>query len=170
MRILLMLVAAASIAGCASYDGRGLVPGASTAAQVEAVMGKPAERVSRPDGGAVLYYPRNPIGRHTYAVTLGSDGVMRGIDQRLTLDNINRLVSGKTTSKEVREMFGPPYPYSVTYFPLMERDVWEYKWLDYDDKRVLWVHFSRDGILREVINSHDFGADEPSGGGAGGLP
>ena len=110
MRILLMVVAAASIAGCASYDGRGLVPGASTAAQVEAVMGKPAERVSRPDGGAVLYYPRNPIGRHTYAITLGSDGVMRGIDQRLTLDNINRLVSGKTTSKEVREMFGPPYP------------------------------------------------------------
>lgn len=170
MRILLLVAAASLIAGCASYDGRGLVPGASTASQVEAVMGKPAERISKADGGAVLYYPRNPVGRHTYAVTLGPDGVMRSIDQRLTLENVNRLVSGKTTSKEVREMFGPPDPYSVTHFPLMERDVWEYKWLDYDDKRVLWVHFSKDGILREVINTHDFGADEPSGGGAGGLP
>jgi hypothetical protein len=168
MRSVLLAVCAALVAGCASYDGRGLVPGGSTGAQVEALMGKPSERVSKPDGSSVLYYSRNPVGRHAYAVTLGPDGVMRGIEQRLTLANINKLMAGKTTSAEARELFGPPDPYSVGYLPLMQRDVWEYKWLEYDDRRVLWLHFSKDGILREVINAHDFAADEPSGG--PGLP
>jgi hypothetical protein len=36
------LVALAS--GCASFDGRGLVPGKSTQAKVEALMGVPAQR------------------------------------------------------------------------------------------------------------------------------
>ena len=37
----------------------------------------------------------------------------------------------------------------------MAREVWEYKWLDYQEKRVLWVQFSDDGILREALNSRD---------------
>lgn len=165
LKTILMAVCVALVAGCASYDGRGLLPGGSTGAQVEALMGTPSAKVSRPDGSTVLYFSRNPVGRHAYAVTLGPDGVMRSIDQRLTLANINKLVAGKTTSAEARDLFGPPNPSSVGYLPLMQRDVWEYKWLDYDDRRVIWLHFSRDGVLREVINSHDFGADEPSGAG-----
>ncbi len=42
---------AALLAGCASFDGRGLAPGKSTAAEVEALMGAPAEKLSLPDGG-----------------------------------------------------------------------------------------------------------------------
>ncbi len=164
--VLLVACAVLAAGGCASFDGRGLVPGSSTGAQVEALMGSPAERLAKPDGSSVLYYPRNPMGRQSYAVTLGPDGVMRGIDQRLTLANINKLIAGTTTSKEVRELFGPPYPYTVTHLPLMQREVWEYKWLEIDDKRVLWVQFSNDGILREAMNSHDFGADEPTGSGS----
>jgi outer membrane protein assembly factor BamE (lipoprotein component of BamABCDE complex) len=146
------------------------MPGGSTGAQVEAVMGTPDERLARPDGTTVLYYSRNPTGRHAYAVTLGPDGVMRGIDQLLTTANINKLASGTTTSKQVRELLGPPYPYTVTRPPFMQREVWEYRWLDAGDKRVLWVHFSGDGILREVINTHDFEADEPTGSSGGSLP
>jgi hypothetical protein len=72
-------------------------------------------------------------------------------------------MAGTMTSGQVREIFGPPDPHSVTYLPLKERDVWEYRWLEMGDKRILWVQFSTDGILREVINTHDFEADEPSG-------
>ena len=150
-------------AGCASFDGRGLVPGASTGAQVEALMGKPDERVAKPDGSSVLYYTRNPVGRHTYAVTLGPEGVMRSIDQRLTPANMGKLRTGATTKSEVRALFGPPFPATIATQPLNQREVWEYKWLQVDDKRVLWVYFSPDGILREFNDTHDFGADEPSG-------
>ena len=39
-------VAAAILAGCASFDGRGLEPGKSSAAEVVALMGAPAEKLS----------------------------------------------------------------------------------------------------------------------------
>jgi len=41
--------------------------------------------------------------------------------------------------------------------------VWEYKWLDVADRRVFWVQFSEDWVVREVINMHDFESDPPGG-------
>jgi hypothetical protein len=161
--ILLSVLALLALGGCVSFDGRGLVPGSTTVAQVEASMGAPDARVAKPDGGSVLYYSRNPIGRHVYAVTVGADGVLRGIEQRLTLANMNKLAPGTMTKKDVLELFGPPYPGTVATSPFSQREVWEYKWLEIEDKRVLWVSFSPDGVLREYSNSHDFGADEPTG-------
>ena len=38
------LIATLVTAGCASFDGRGLVPGQSSTADVERVMGAPAEK------------------------------------------------------------------------------------------------------------------------------
>lgn len=161
MRAFCAAVMLAALAGCAWYDGRGLVRGKSTAAEVEALMGVPAMRLANPDGGSTLYFPRGPYGRHTYAVTVGADGVMRGIEQRLTLANVARLVRGQTSAGEARELFGPPIRIvRAARFPL---DVWEYRTLDYQDKRVLWIEFSDDGILRGVIEMHDFESDEPSG-------
>ena len=48
-KILWVAGAALALAGCASYDGRGLVPGTSTGPQVEALMGKPALRLPASD-------------------------------------------------------------------------------------------------------------------------
>ena len=44
------------VAGCASFDGRGLVQKGASAAEVEALMGPPAARVAKSDGGSLLYY------------------------------------------------------------------------------------------------------------------
>jgi hypothetical protein len=152
--------AALLAAGCASYDGRGT----TTGSQVEAAMGQPALKVANSDGTSVLYYPRAPLGRHTYAVTVGPDGAVRGIEQRLTLANINKLRTGSTTAKEVRELFGPPVAGNVSKLALTSREVWEYPWLDYQEKRILWVQFSEDGILREAINSRDDFNESPGAG------
>lgn len=151
----------ALLAGCASYDGRGLVPGKSTGAEVEALMGVPALRVANADGSSTWIFPRGPAGRHTYAVTVGADGVMRGIEQRLTLENVRKLIPGQSTAKEVRELLGPPIV--ITRAARKPLDVWEYRTLDYQEKRVLWIEFSDDGIVRGVIEMHDFEADEPTG-------
>lgn len=147
-------------AGCASYDGRGL----TTLAQVESTMGRPALRVAAADGSSVLYYPRAPLGRHTYAVTVGADGSVRGIEDRLTLANINKLQVGTSTKKDVQELLGPPYPYTVSTLALSSREVWEYPWLDFQEKRILWVQFSPDGILREAMNARDDWNETPGGG------
>jgi len=155
-----ILMGLALLAGCASYSGSSLVPGKSTRAEVEATMGRPAEVLSRPNGDTLLYYSRLPLGRETYVATVGADGVLRGIGQRLTRQNIAKVAAG-APAKEVRELLGPPF--RVVRMKRMERDVWEYPWREIEDRRILWVQFSNDGQVREVIEMHDYESDPPSG-------
>jgi outer membrane protein assembly factor BamE (lipoprotein component of BamABCDE complex) len=108
-------------------------------------------------------FTRGPLGRHTYLVTFGPDGVMRGMDQVLTYANADKVIPGTTTRAQVRELLGPPS--DISRLPRQEREVWEYKWLHYQERRVLWVQFSDDGIVRESMNLHDFAADPVSGRG-----
>jgi hypothetical protein len=156
-------LAAWLLSGCASYSGSSLVAGKSTAAEVEALMGKPAERIEKPGGGSVLYYPRGPAGRETYAVSIGADGKVQGVEQRLTDANIAKLVRGTSTAREARELFGPPS--RTTRLPRLERDVWEYPMDPISIPFVLVVQFSADGIVREVFKIKDYSAEPPSGPG-----
>jgi hypothetical protein len=155
-----VIAALALLAGCASYSGSGLVPGKSNRAEVEGAMGRPAEVLSRPNGDTLLYYSRLPFGREMYVATLGVDGMLRGIDQRLTRQNIAKLAAG-AQAKEVRELLGPPY--RAVSMQRMQRDVWEYPWREVSDMRILWVQFAADGQVREVIEMHDYESDPPSG-------
>lgn len=155
--------AAALLAGCASFDGRGLVPGRSGAAEVEALMGAPAGRISLPNGDSVLYFSRQPAGRAMYAVTLAPDGVMKSIEQRITRRNFSKIVAGAWTKKEVRELLGPP-PLAGR-LPFKPSEWWEYKFREYPDYeyRVLWVQFSEDGVVREVLDMRDPEFVRPAG-------
>ncbi|MBE0624437.1 MAG: hypothetical protein IH606_06465 [Burkholderiales bacterium] len=154
-------LAAGLLAGCASYSGSSLVAGKSTAAEAEALMGKPAERVEKPGGGSVLYYPRGPAGRETYAVLIGADGKVQAVEQRLTDGNIAKLVLGTTTAREVRELFGPPA--HTAQLPRREREVWEYPMDTTAMPYVLYVQLSSDGIVREVFKIKDYAAEPPGG-------
>ena len=159
-RIAITLAALVLAAGCASFDGHNLVPGKSTRAEVEATMGRPAEVIARPNGDTRLYFSRLPFGREIYVATVGGDGVLRALDRTLTRKNIAGIKEGMP-AQQVRELLGPPY--RIVYMKLIDRDVWEYPWRIMEDKRILWVQFSRDGIVQEIIEMHDFEADPPSG-------
>ena len=74
MRTLLALCLALTLAGCASFDGRGLTPGVSNAAEVESVMGAPAEKRQVANGETWYYYPRQPYGRMTFVARIAPDG------------------------------------------------------------------------------------------------
>ncbi|TAN48858.1 MAG: hypothetical protein EPN19_15355 [Betaproteobacteria bacterium] len=163
MRNILALLAgaAALAAGCASYDGRTLVPGKSTAAEVQATMGAPAEKQPR-GSDSIWWYPRGPLGFHSYAVRIGADGVLRDIEQRLTVENVRRLVPGRTTREEARELFGPPF--LVSELPRLQREVWEYQLVDVVFRWKLWLQFSGDGVLREVLQMRHPDEDPPGGG------
>lgn len=159
-RVVTTLAVLGLLAGCASFDGRGLTPGKSTRADVEATMGRPAEVLTRPNGDTRLYFSRLPFGREIYVATVGSDGKLRAIDRTLTPKNIAGVKEGMTTA-QVQERLGPPY--RIVYMKLIDRDVWEYPWRIVEDQRILWVQFSRDGVVQEVIEMHDFESDPPSG-------
>ena len=157
--ILAVSALAALAAGCASFDGRGLVPGKSKQAEVEALMGAPAQQRALPGGETALYFSRLPEGRAVYLVTIGPDGVMKSIEQRLLRKNLAGIVANTPTHEDVSGLFGPPG--RTGYLALQEREWWEYKYFDYEQRRVIWVQFSRDGVVREVLDMLDWDYDKP---------
>lgn len=154
----LIAALAALLAGCASYDGSSLVPGKSTGADIQATMGTPDERQAHP-GETVWWYSRGPSGWHSYAVYVGSDGILKRIEQRLTVENVRKVIPNTWTKKEVREFFGPPF--LVSTLPRLQREVWEYQLLEVDFKWKLWVQFSPDGVVREVLQVRHPDMDPP---------
>ena len=97
-----------------------------------------------------------------YVATFGADDVLLALEQRLTRENIAQLVPGTSTARDVRELFGPP---GLTgYLSVLPREWWEYRYRDYQDRRVLWVQFSGDGVVREVLDMRDWSAEPPGRG------
>jgi hypothetical protein len=164
MRLLIACAATLLLAACASYDGRGLVPGTSTAKEVEAVMGQPHQKLAVAGGDDIWFYSRQPFGRRIFAVRLAPDGTLRGIEQTLTRENVDKVRANVDTMKDVRERFGPPF--DVGRLPLMPRVTWEYWMYEYDHwpKRLI-VQFSDDGIVREVMVLRDPSEDGANPGG-----
>src|SRR5690349_24374869 len=83
------------LASCASVDGRGLVAGQSSERDVLAVMGTPAEKDAA-GAETVYWYPQFPWGHASYAARIGADGRLLAFEQRLTEDNISKIVRGQT--------------------------------------------------------------------------
>ena len=138
------------LAGCASFEGRGLVPGQSTAAEVEAVMGAPADKRPGAGGETVYYFPRLPWGYVTYAARIAPDGKLVALEQRLTRENIEKLKPGVTRGEEVLDLLGPPYE------PMKQARtgsvIWTYPMRVGDSPTPKWflATVSSDGVLREA--------------------
>src|SRR5947208_6577246 len=119
------------VAGCASFDERGLVAGQSTAQDVERLMGPAADKRAGPGGETWLYYPRQPFGRKTFVARVASDGRMVALEQRLTDENIAKIRLQTTRRDDVRDLLGTPY--QMSSFPRMEREIWQYYRLHFGD-------------------------------------
>lgn len=117
-------------------------------------MGAPALRLALPGGGEEWYYSHGRMGWETYAVKIGPDGVMRAIEQRLTVENVARLEPGAATMKDAQALLGPPF--EVSPLPRMKRIAWGYHIHDAPRWWIFWLQFSDDGVLREVIKLPDF--------------
>jgi hypothetical protein len=146
-----VLALLALLAGCASFDGRGLVAGRSTADEVERLMGRAADKRAGPGGETWLYYPRQPYGRKMFVARVAPDGKLIALEQRLTDENVAKIVPNTARANDVRDLLGPPY--LVTKFPRLDREVWQYHMRHFGDPGIpvaLYVQFSPDGIAREV--------------------
>jgi hypothetical protein len=137
-------LAVALLAGCAS-----LTPGLSNLAEVEAAMGRAAERRNGPDGETWLYYPRQPFGRKVFVARIAPEGELIGVEQRLSEEYIARLVPNHSRKQDVLELFGSPY--ERLGFPRMNRETWSWHMRQFGNLPVgLHVQMSPDGVVREV--------------------
>ncbi len=153
MKLVLSFLALLLAMGCAGFDGRGLVPGQSSASEVEALMGPAADERKAANGETVRYYSRLPYGRVTYAARIGPDGKLIAIEQRLTEEYVARLRPGSSRADDVRDVLGPPY--RIDEFSQLERQVWTYPAMGLTIDKLLIVQLSRDGVLREVYLTDD---------------
>ena len=153
MRALPALLAIPLLAACAGFSGRGLVPGQSTAQDVEALMGPVTEVRALPGGGSLRYYSREPYGRAIYVARIGADGKLAALEQRLTEETVAKLKIGTTRDEDVRELIGPPY--RVDGFPRLQRQVWTYKMYSGTVEKDLYIQFSPDRVVREVMMIDD---------------
>ena len=153
MRAILVAVFLVVLAGCASFDGRGLEPGKATIEEVEKAMGPSADQRPGPGGETVRYYSRQPYGRQTFAARFGADGRLIAIEARLTEDNLKRLMPGSVTKEQVRDLLGPPW--ETHQMARLQRESWTY-WMEGTTfPKHLYVLFSSDGILRDALFMDD---------------
>jgi hypothetical protein len=155
MKTLPAVALALALGACASMDGRGLQPGQSTLADVRSVMGEPAETRAGSGGETVYWYPRLPYGRESYAARIDAGGKLIALEQRLTEENIAKVVRNRSTMQEVRDLLGPPF--EPTKFARMEREIWTYPMRIAGDLNPKWfiVQMSPDDVVRETYLMDD---------------
>ena len=142
----------AALAGCAGYDGRGLVPGQATGAEVEKVMGPSKDKRVGADGGTVLWFPRLPAGRVSYAARIGKDDRLIAVEQRLTKEYLEQLKPGVSRESDVRDVLGPPD--RMDPYPRMQRDAWTYQ-AQGIEPQIIVVELSKDGVVRSASMFND---------------
>jgi len=124
-----ILLSIVLLAGCASYSGSGLKPGAARLEDVQALMGPPALRWQDADGSVQLAYPRGPFGFHTFMVTLAPDGRLRSIANVLEEQSFARIRAGMS-KEEVLRVLGPPDYGASVYFKARDELVWDWRYCD----------------------------------------
>jgi hypothetical protein len=92
-------------------------------------------------------YATGPEGLDTYVIAFDGKGVVRLVEQVLTLDNVRRLTPGKTTREETRQLLGRPGEVSM----MNGKEVWEWRFkpLGFIPER-LAVSFGTDGLVTDV--------------------
>ncbi|MCX7175008.1 MAG: hypothetical protein NT159_14040 [Proteobacteria bacterium] len=124
-----VLTACFLVAACATYDGRGLMPGHAEIEDVQRAMGEPAMRWQDPDGSVQLAYPRGPVGFHTFMVRIGADGKLQRVENVLDNKGFARIRPGMTEA-QVLQTLGPPYPVWTAYFKARDERTWEWRYCD----------------------------------------
>jgi len=148
---LLAVGSALLLCACATPVSR-LVPGQSTAQDVQAAAGTPAEKVASSGGGSTWFYPTGYFGMQTYAVRLDDKGVVREVEQTLTPLGLSKLQVGRSTKADVLAILGPPR--KTIHFPRRAVDAWEYRVVDVEPETVS-AEFSADNVLRGVVVEPD---------------
>jgi len=82
---------------------------------------------------------------------MGADGRLLALEQRLTDENVAKIVPNTTRVEQVRDLLGPPW--TAQRYQRLERDIWTWHMRRFGDPGIpvqLAVQMSVDGLVREV--------------------
>ena len=125
--LLVSVLAAAVLAGCAANIRSDATPG-----EVTAALGSPKEVFMLKDGSSSWEYPTSPLGLTTTLVRFDAKGNMMYVSQVLTDENFHRIQSGMS-EEAVRAIIGPPWRkmnferQQQTSWDYLYRDTWGYR-------------------------------------------
>lgn len=136
-------IVALLVAACASYNGRGLVPGESTLADVVRVMGKPAMQWENPDRSRQLSYPRGPFGYDSFMVFVDAQGRLQRIQNVLNSETFAKVRPGMSQA-EVLRLLGPSEPTWTAYYEARRELDWEWRYCDD------WAYAARFDVLLDA--------------------
>lgn len=143
----------AMLAGCMTPPWQTIPAGASRA-EVQARLGPPREVYPRPDGVTRWLYPTRPFGQHTIAADIDAQGRVLDVKDVLTSREFAKAKIGKWTKNDVLTRFGRPE--ETAYFPLMQREVWTYRFKqDGVWNSLMHFYFGPHGVLRTTQTSPD---------------
>lgn len=128
------------------------MPGASTMEEVRSTSGRPTDVRFDASGNEIWEYATGPQGEETHVVVFDGNGIVRSTAQVLTEDNIRRLVAGKTTRAEVRELLGRPG--DIYTFDGSETWEWRFKPAGFAPETLV-VFFGKDGTVAKVTRVMD---------------
>ncbi|EEA01102.1 putative lipoprotein [Burkholderia sp. H160] len=121
---------------------------------VVARLGPPRETYDLPDGGKRLMWPTQPMGETTTAADIDAAGKIVNMRQVLQPNEFYRAEIGKWTRSDVLVNFGRPV--ETSYFPMMRREVWTYRYLEDNVWYMLYsFYFDDQGILRLTQKTPD---------------
>lgn len=114
-----LLAFVATAAGCTSY---GSIPNQSTAADLRAALGQPAD--VRRDGGDELWdYVTGPMGTATWRYRVGPDGKVKERTQLISQERFLQVQPGVTNKDAVLMLLGRPAKQTM----LRNGEVWEWR-------------------------------------------
>lgn len=128
-----------------------------TEAELLAKRGKPTNRY-RDGSEQLLEYALGPWGQKTYMARIGPDGKVTSFEQVLTTEKFASIEIGEATKNDVLRMIGAPS--ETSYLPLTDLEVWSYPYKESGVwNSVMHVHFDKNGIVRQMLNSPDLRFD-----------
>ncbi|UGQ44782.1 hypothetical protein [Massilia endophytica] len=141
------------LAGCAGFGGPPPAPGESMAA-VEARLGQPSARHAGPGGETIAEYGAGAFGQYTWMATYGPDGRLRRYEQVLSSEKFATVKLGQDNKESILRTFGRPA--ETMYLSLRDLEVWSYRYKESGVwNSMMHIHFSRDGIVREMQSGPD---------------
>lgn len=117
------LLALLTLQACDPIAMHELKPGISSVIEVRDRLGPPGQEWRNEDGSSVLEYSRQPEGTECFMLTIGSDGILRSIDQVLVETNFARIRAGMS-GDEVRRILGKPAARHT--YELKRETLWEW--------------------------------------------
>jgi hypothetical protein len=139
-------------AGCAQ-PWQQFAPGEAESTLV-ARLGPPREVYDLPNGGKRLMWPTQPMGEVTTAADIDASGKVLTVRQVLSANEFYKAQIGTWTKKDVLINFGRPV--ETSYFPLMKREVWSYRYQEDNVWYLLYnFYFDQQGVLRLTQKTPD---------------